>query len=148
MNLVAQPSWLRVLRASLPALAAGGRMPPEPAGSEACATRFMGSLHGLSTAHWDHEPLPSRQLAIGNRQSAIGRFMGSVLVPHIISTSWERLAVGGWWTKPESPAGRVWCEAERCIRPEGRPAGPTTDHEYGWRSLPAAPFARGCAGSG
>src|SRR6266516_2850216 len=31
--------------------------------------RFMKSLHGLSTAHWDHEPLPSKQLAIGNRQS-------------------------------------------------------------------------------
>src|SRR5882672_10342868 len=38
----------------------------------------MGSLHGLSTAHWDHEPLPSKQLAIGNRQSAIGRFMERV----------------------------------------------------------------------
>ena len=43
MNLVAQPSWLRVLRASLPAGATGGRMPPEPAGSEACATRLHGS---------------------------------------------------------------------------------------------------------
>src|SRR6266487_1375974 len=31
--------------------------------------RVMESLHGLSTAHWDHDPLPSKQLTIGNRQS-------------------------------------------------------------------------------
>src|SRR5213592_2635440 len=46
------------------------------------SSRFMGSPDAKFGAHWDHEPLPSKQLAIGNRQSAIGRFMGrrSVLI--------------------------------------------------------------------